>query len=118
MIGRNEISRYCCEDPALIENYAEAIADTAQIWDCHHRAEILPCGIFSAEDLKRHGLYWNRPASELVFIKHSEHLRLHKLKHSVSEETRRKISETLRGKPKSEETRRKMSEAKRRLYSS
>lgn len=55
--------RYCCEDISRIENYEKAIADETQIWHCHHRAEILPCGRYSQDDLKRHGLYWHVPAS-------------------------------------------------------
>ena len=77
MINEIYSKKYCCEDPSLIENYDLAIADTTQMWDCHHRSEILSCGRFSVSDLKNFGLYYNRPASELIFLTRSEHRRLH-----------------------------------------
>lgn len=63
MISKNQTRKYCCEDISKIENYDKAVNDKTQKWDCHHRAEILPCGMFSTSDLKRNGLYWNVPAS-------------------------------------------------------
>lgn len=95
----------------MIENYEEAMNDTAHTWDCHHRAEILPCGRFKIEDLKKHGLYYDRPAKELVFLNHKDHLCLHFGGVPLTSEMRRKISEANKGKPKSEETKRKLSEA-------
>ena len=77
MINEYCVKAYCSEDLSLIENYALAVADTTQTWDCHHRGEILPCGIFSRDDLKKFGLYFNRPSAELIFLTHSEHRRLH-----------------------------------------
>ena len=68
----------CSEDISLIENYQEAVSDDTQIWHCHHRGEILPCGVFSQHDLKKFGLYWHRPASELIFLTPSEHHRIHR----------------------------------------
>ena len=40
MINEYQAKRYCKEDLSKIENYDKAIADTSQIWDCHHRTEI------------------------------------------------------------------------------
>ena len=77
MINEYYAKKFCCEDISLIENYDKAIADTTQTWDCHHRGEILPCGRFSVSDLKKFELYFNRPASELIFLTRSEHRRLH-----------------------------------------
>ena len=77
MISEENAKKYCCEDISLIENYDKAIADKTQTWVIHHRAEILPCGNFSVNDLIKHSLYCNRPASELVFMKASEHSLLH-----------------------------------------
>ena len=37
MINEYCAKKFCCEDPSLIENYALAVADTTQTWDCHHR---------------------------------------------------------------------------------
>lgn len=99
--------KYCCEDISLIENYDKAITDKTQTWHCHHRAEILPCGSFSPECLKKFGLYYNRPAIELIFLTKSVHSRVHKAGFPLSEEARKK----LKGRKVSEETRKKMSEA-------
>ena len=67
------IRRYCYE-PEKIENYSNAIADKDR-WDCHHRVEtIMNCG---AKELIAKGAYWNRPAHELIFLKHRDHARLH-----------------------------------------
>lgn len=74
MINENQAKRYCCEDISLIENYAAAVADS-KMWDCHHRAETdwkLTC-----KELKAQGRYWNRPASELIFLTKSAHKQLH-----------------------------------------
>lgn len=83
------------------------------MWHCHHRAEILPCGIFSRDTLKKFGLYFNRQASELIFLTHSEHMRNHNFGKHLSEDTKRKLSEAHKGKTLSEEHRRKMSEVRK-----
>ena len=100
---------YCCESLELVESYAAAKADDFQGWDIHHRGEILTCGRFSADDLKKFGLYWNRPASELIWLRHDEHIAMHSAGNShakgnkpqnkgkhLSEETRQKISSSVR----------------------
>lgn len=92
MIYERAAKAFCSEDPALIENYSAAAADNTQTWDIHHRAEILPCGNYSAATLKKHQLYYHRPASELIFLKHGEHMRFHALGRSFSAETRKKMS--------------------------
>ena len=92
---------YCCEDISLIENYEQALNDQTQVWDCHHRLEI-ELGLSAAELIKQ-GLYWNRPASELIFLTKSEHMSLHKkgnngrLGTHHSEETRAKIGAASKG---------------------
>lgn len=120
MIKEYNVKKYCCEDISKIENYELAINDKTQTWDCHHRGEILPCGRFSINDLKKFNLYWNRPANELIFLTHSEHRKLHKpnLGKQHSEESKQKIANSLKGKKRkhhSEEAKRKMSEV-RKLY--
>lgn len=115
MISESRVKKYCCEDISKIENYELAINDKTQTWDCHHKAEILPCGRFATNDLMKFNLYWNRPANELIFLTHSEHIKLHKInnknwlgKHH-SNETKLKISSGNKNKKRSIETRRKMS---------
>ena len=110
MINEGCAKKYCCEDLSLIENYELAINDTTQTWDCHHRGEILPCGRFSIDDLKKFGLYFNRPASELIFLTHSEHQRLHLKGVPLSEEHKKAMSDSLKGVPKSEATKKAISD--------
>ena len=78
MISRSKsLRRYCSEDISRIENYDKAVNDKEHMWECHHRAEILPCGRYSQEELKKVGMFWHRPASELIFLRHDEHKKLH-----------------------------------------
>ena len=111
MICEETAKKFCCEDLSLIENYDKAIADMTQTWHCHHRGEILPCGRFSVSDLKKFELYFNRPASELIFLTHSEHRRLHLKGIPLSEEHKKALSEALKGIPLSEEHKKAISEA-------
>lgn len=113
--------KYCCEDVSKIENYDKAMADTTQVWHCHHRLEVQGQFHNSVKLLKRCRMYWNRPANELIFLTKSEHRRLHGRAgkgRRFSEEARRRISisklgchSSMKGKRLSEETRRKISEA-------
>lgn len=115
MISRRMARRFCGEDISQIENYQEAIADDTQTWDVHHRLEIQGQFKNSVKLLKRCGMYWRRPASELIFLPHDEHIRLHTLGRPLSEETRRKISQATSGnqhflgKHHSDETKKRLS---------
>ena len=118
MINEKCAKRFCKEDIYKIENYELAINDKSQMWECHHKAEILPCGRFSRNDLKKFNLYFNRSANELIFLTSNEHRKLHRKGIKLSEETKRKLSEShkglntwTKGKSKSEETCRKLSES-------
>ena len=111
MISEYTAKKYCSEDISLIENYELAVNDTTQTWDCHHRGEVLPCGRFSPNDLKKFGLYYKRPAAELIFLTPVEHHRLHFKGVPKSESTKKAISEALKGVPKSESTKKAISEA-------
>lgn len=116
---------YCSEPLDKIEHYEEALAEGFKGWCIHRRLEIQQDGTrVSAKELIDQGLYFGRPASELVFMRCGEHSTLHMLgnsfnkgKHRLSE-TRNKIGEALSsdnhpffGKHRSDETRFKMSEA-------
>lgn len=83
-----------CKEYWKIENYQEAVNDQTQTWDCHHRHEI--DWALSKKDLISIGRYYDVHHSELIFLKHSDHTRLH-----------------MKGKPKSIEQKHKMSEAKK-----
>lgn len=109
MISKDKwyLTKYCSEPLENIENYDKAIADGEHVWECHHKAEILPCGRYSQEDLKKVGLYYNRPASELIFLRHDEHRRLHS--QNMRGETRTKLSQSHMGHDVSPEARSRIS---------
>lgn len=75
MIGKN-VQQYCSEDISHIENYTIAHLDTTQMWECHHRLET-DADINEAQ-LKFENRYYNRPASELIFLTRTAHKALHK----------------------------------------
>jgi len=128
MISENSVKLFCCEAAYLIENYDQAISDTTQIWHCHHRNEIAMKK--SKDELIQLGLYYDRPADELIFLTPSEHSSLHaknmtdehkqklskaasiknamKGKH-LSTEHKSKISASSKGRVFSEQTRHKLS---------
>ena len=80
MINAKFAKRYCCEDISLIENYQEAIADQTRMWDIHHRRECDDEGrtLFTCKRLVEMNLYFNRPASELIFVTRSMHKKIHR----------------------------------------
>ena len=98
-----------CKSPENIENYEKAKADNFKGWDCHHRLETHNSDgerrlvDITTKELIALEMYYNRPASELIFMKHSEHSSLHKKgktyfkgKHHT-EEAKKKISEAQKG---------------------
>lgn len=87
-------SKYCSEPLENIENYEQADADKEHLWHCHHRLEVQGQFRNSKELLKRCGMYWHRPASELIFLREDVHISLHNKGKHLSEEHRRKISES------------------------
>ena len=138
-------SKYCfCSEPSKIENYDKAIADTTQTWQCHHRLETHTSDgekrlvDLTAKELKALDMYYNRPPEELIFLTEKDHKSLHKKgkkpksetiekvvlarkkkgNYKVSEETKQKISNSLKGhtppnkgKPMSDEQKLKLSNA-------
>lgn len=117
-LDKRHAKLWCSEPIENIENYDEAVADKTQIWVCHHRLELHPDGSlrFTRKALKEIGFYEHRPARELIFLPSSVHSSMHnkadKKSHSFkgekngmygrhhTEESRRKMSETLRKNPK------------------
>lgn len=93
MIHNKNVRRFCSEPLTMIENYKEAVNDTEQSWHCHHRKETDE-GL-SRKELIEMGLYYHRPASELIFLSSSEHRKLHA--NSMSPEHRSKISAANKG---------------------
>ena len=92
--------RYCSEDISLIENYNQAIADQTKTWDIHHRRECDENGrtLFTKKQLIKMGLYFKRPASELVFVTKSMHSKLHREMRSNGGKNGGKISGKIVGK--------------------
>lgn len=80
MLNENSAKRFCSEDISLIENYHQAIADEESMWDIHHRRECDANGrtLFTKKQLIDIGLYYKRPASELIFVTRSMHWKLHR----------------------------------------
>lgn len=137
MINYKQAKSYCCEDISKIANYDKAIADETQTWHCHHRLECefsdgTPRPInerISRRELIAQDKYYSVPPEQLIFLTMHDHRSLHwkdKLKpgwnkgRKLSEETRKKMSESVKGRPSprkgaklSAETKRKMSEARK-----
>ena len=96
MINVKKVKKFCNEDISLIENCDKAINDETQTWHCHHRKETDE-GL-SAKKLIELGLYYGRPANELIFLTHGEHSSLHHSGKHLSDEEKRKRSEANKGK--------------------
>ena len=93
MINEKMAKRYCSDGISLIENYYQAIADEKKIWDIHHRRECDENGrtLFTHKQLIKNGLYFKRPASELIFVTRSMHWKLHREMRSNGGKIARKI---------------------------
>lgn len=124
---KHNFERFCkCYEG--IENYQKAKKDNFKGWDCHHRLETHNSDgerrlvDITVAELKALGMYYNRPAEELIFLRKGEHTALRKVSDStkkklsdagknISEETRKKLSMANKGHPVSEETRNKIGTA-------
>ena len=93
--NHHRINMYCKDPLEMIENYQEAI-DSNERYELHHRLELTLDGQFAHghEELKRLGMYWHRPYFELIFLKSSDHRRLHNLGKHPKESTREKWAKT------------------------
>ena len=75
--------RYYCSGIENVENFEKAKADNFIGWECHHRLETHTSDgkrrlvDISHNELKALGMYYNRPADELIFLTISEHRSLH-----------------------------------------
>ena len=114
MISNRQVKNYCCEDPSLIENYYKAINDTYQTWEIHHRREIDENK--SVKQLIDEGLYYYRPASELIFLTKSEHSIIHNKDENNPLYGRTGKNNPNYGKKRSKETKRKQSEIRKRKF--
>ena len=104
-----QIESCYCINPKQIENYAFAISDEKHMWDCHHRLEtrfsdgtLRPKNAqLSKKELIALGMYYNRPAEELIFLTRSEHLKEHQSTKGTkwTDEQKKKHSEIMKGRP-------------------
>lgn len=81
MIYKYSAKKYCCDDISLIQNYKEAVEDMNNTWACHHKMELIITGAVcdaTKQDLIDWNIYYDRPADELIFIKDSDHKKLHR----------------------------------------
>lgn len=75
--------RTYCKNKCEIENYYEALKDNFKGWECHHRLEThnsdgeLRRVFLTASELKSLDMYYDRPASELIYMTKLEHRKLH-----------------------------------------
>ena len=102
ILSKKRAKSICCEDISLVENYDKAIADKTQKWVLHHRDEIrvLPSGMIvkrSVEELMENGRYFHCPANELIFMTPADHLSLHHKGKLNSEESRKKMKNSMKG---------------------
>lgn len=111
MISKN-VYLYCKDDISLIENYEKAFNDKYQSWHCHHRLETELN--LTPKELIKMEMYFNRPASELIFLTKSDHRKIHNNK--LTDNTKKKISDSNKGKtawnkgiPRTEEQKRNQS---------
>ena len=81
MISKNTVRLFARPgEIEKIENYAEAVADKENKWVIHHRLELTLDGDFAVfkKDLIRMGMYYHRPYYELIFMKDSDHKKMHR----------------------------------------
>ena len=112
-----------CKNYQDIENYEKALADNFKNWEVHHRLETHNSDgerrlvDITRDELLALGMYWHRPAEELIFLTTSEHNTLHHKGKLISEEHKKKVSEASKGNKHalgyrhSKETRKKISDA-------
>lgn len=70
--GIKQLKKYCREPIENIKGYKEAVESKGR-YVCHHINELT----FTKDELKKMNMYYNRPASELILLKASDHSRLH-----------------------------------------
>ena len=110
MINEARLRKYCCDNISLIENYNEAVNDTTQMWQCHHKLEIKLHK--TSQELIEMGLYYNRPASELIILTEKNHKSLHYKSGMSNFSTKYGKDHPMYGKHHSEDTKQKMKKPK------
>ena len=107
--------KYCCEDLSKIENYDIMMSEphNNREWCIHHRFEIIDgIEVETKKSLIENGLYYDRPANELIFMRTKEHNKMHSSGRTASEETKAKMRASWRKRgPMSAETKEKLRKA-------
>lgn len=123
MICEAMSKKYCCDELSQIENYMIA-KKSKERWDCHHRLETHNSDgekrtvQITKKELIFLDCFYNRPASELIFLKADEHTRLHKIGTHITEKQKEAISKANRENVKTRcglEMRKKLSEARKKF---
>ena len=74
---------FCNEDISQIRNYELAKSDNFKSWQLHHILETHNSDgerrlvDLTTDELKALGTYYDRPAKELIYLKHADHCSLH-----------------------------------------
>lgn len=117
MINKDNLKKYCKDDVSKIENYETATMSN-DLYDCHHRLETHNSDgerrlvNLSRTELIALDMYYNRPAEELILLSHPEHTILHLPRlYTGKPKKPGRGSDWHKGIPNSTETRRKISEA-------
>lgn len=113
---------FCVEDITNIENYEKAV-NSKEKYACHHRLETHTSDgerrkvDISKEELIALGVYYHRPASELIYLTNKEHISLHHKGKKMSDEQKKKLAESHigvspsnKGVPLSDEQKKELSE--------
>lgn len=114
MINIKRVKQYCKDPINLIENYQAAISDLTQMWVCHHRKEIDLD--LTYKELIELNIYYQVPASDLIFLTRSDHTTLHHQTPKRKEQLRERMlgeDNPMRGKQHTQETRKKLKEKRK-----
>lgn len=114
MICKETVYSYCKDDVTQIENYEKAVNDDTQTWHCHHRLETDLC--LSSDELIKQGKYWKVPASELIFLTPSEHMRIHTIIYNSTINRHLGEKNSMYDKNHTIESKQKMSETKKEKF--
>lgn len=109
MVNEIYANAFCSGDISEIENFDEASKDSSVCWVCHHRLEVHPDYNNSVKEMKMMGLYFHRPACELIFLRPGDHSSLHNK--FRSSRTKEAIASAHKGTRRPESTRQKMKDA-------
>ena len=93
MFNEKYLKKYCREPIENIEGYEEAVQSDEK-WVCHHRKED---DGYTATQLRRMNLYYNRPANELILMRDEDHRSHHHKNKVVAADTKKLISSKKNG---------------------